>query len=159
MFKFGRKLEPARNREDLDRAIAACRTSLRPSAKLSDPARATILQAALDATIHPDPLPQLFFPVRRLALATLAPAVILVLGVVLLQSLPGGSRRPEIPRIRAAKQGDQVVFTVADGKRPHVAYKSTSADRFDRSNGIRVEHNRFVDSANAGPNLVFYTVE
>jgi hypothetical protein len=159
MFNFGRKIESTRNREELDRAIAACRGPVRSTARLSEAVHATIMQAALDATTRPGPLPQLFFPVRRLVLATLAPAAILVLGVVLVQSLPGGSPRSENLRIQAAKQGDQVVFTVADGKRPHVAYKSTSADRFDRSNGIRVEHNRFVDSASAGPSLVFYTVE
>lgn len=159
MLNFLGQIKSERNQQTLDRAIAACRGSARSSSRLSDAARATILQAALGGATRPEPLTPLFFPARWLILATLAPAVLVAVGVVLSQSRLAPPSRTAIRSIQAAKLGDQVVFTIADGNQPHVVYKSTTAERFDRSTGIRVEHSRFVDSAVAGPNLVFYVVE
>jgi hypothetical protein len=159
MFGLGNRSEKDRAGEDLDRAIAACRASNDPAMGLSAAARGTILRAAHDDSARSGAFAPLFFPVRLVIAAGLVPAILVTAGVLLSVPKMNDAARPGGQGVQVAKLGDEVVFTFANGKRSHVVTKSTAPDRFDRSKAIQVRDNRFVDSATAGPNLVFYRID
>ena len=159
MFGFGDTREDRDPGENLARAIEACRTSKEAEPRLSEAARGKILQAALDDTARPGPFAPLFFPVRLMVAAGLVPAVLVTVGVLLSVPKIANAPLPAGQDVQVAKLGEQVVFTFANGNRAHVVTKSAAPDRFDRSKAIQVKDNRFVDSATAGPNLVFYRID
>ena len=159
MFGFGDTSEDRDPGGNLARAIEACRASNGAESGLSAAARGKILQVALDDTTRPGAFAPLFFPVRLVVAAGLVPAVLVTVGVLLSVPKIGDTRLPAGQDVQVAKLGEQVVFTFAGGKRAHVVTKSAAPDRFDRSKAIQVKDNRFVDSATAGPNLVFYRID
>jgi hypothetical protein len=57
--------------------------------------------------------------------------------------------------VRAAKSGDAVVFTIANGGRPHKVFKSSVPTHFDPSTAVTVRNGAFRDAADDGSDLVF----
>jgi hypothetical protein len=157
MFNFRSKTEGGPAERRLTEAVSAARSA--PAGGLSDRCRAAILAATLDRPARPERLVPLFFPARQLIVAGLVPAMLVTVGVLMSRPESGEAGGHAAPEIRVAKQGQEIVFTIADGIGPHRVYKSTDPDRFDRSGAIPVRNNRFVDSAAAGPDLIFYRID
>jgi len=61
--------------------------------------------------------------------------------------------------VRAAKNGDEVVFTIANGGRAHRVFKSSVPTNFDPSTAVTVRDGSFRDSADDGSDLVFYRID
>ena len=139
----------------LDRALSAWREGAAPHEALSAGTRDRI-RAALAAPAPGRRLRSLFFPVQRVLLAGGVPLA-LAAGVlaVLVHLVP----TPSGPvGLQAAKDGDQVVFTLANGGQAHYVYKSNVPDHFDRANAVRVQ-GRFSDSAEGGSDIVYYKID
>lgn len=143
--------------EPLDRAIEALREGT-GGAGLSSGARARIRQGLRAGQgAHREPLAALFVPFRRLALAAAAPISLVALTLAMMHGTT--APRQGAGEIRAHKQGDRVVFTIANGGRKHRVYRSTEPDRFDGSSPVIVRNGEFEDAAGNGPDLVFYRID
>lgn len=146
---------------DLDSAISAWKNGSVQAEALSEVARIRILARAANPGRHAPPLRALFFPLRQLVLAGALPLVLLtgLIGYVTLQSLvatPG----VEHPPISASKTSDgEVIFKIANGKRVHRVYMSTSPDRFEQAPGFTTRDGAFRDRLDGGPDLVFYRID
>ena len=157
---FFRSRTREKRAEVLDEAISAWKrgnSSTTSQQRLSQGARSRIL-ANLDREEAPRRLAELFVPRGRVALAGLVP--VLLAGALFLAQFglfsPSGSRGG----IRVAKHGDQVVFTIANGKDYHDVTRSEVPDRFDPSGAVQVAHGeRFVDSLESDARLIFYRID
>jgi hypothetical protein len=102
----------------------------------------------------------LFVPTRRLAAAWALP---LALAGVLFLALPealGPREAGAAPTtVHVSKDGDRVLFTIANGGRSHQVFRSTSPDRFDRDDAVRVTGGAFVDRLDDAHAVVFYRIE
>lgn len=147
----------------LDEALAELRRAPTPTGRLSDETRATILQAGLETAGPAErPLRTLFVPLRKLVLAGALPVVALTLAL-------GWMARPAVettplaahgtPPVHVTKSGDEVIFLIANGHRPHAVYKSEAANRFDAPPAFWTEDGAFRDRLDAGPDLVFYRID
>lgn len=142
----------------LDEAVQAARkAATRGTGTLSDDTRAAILEGAFRNAAPAEPLPALFVPTWKAAMAT---GFMVVLGTagLMLPSLTGSGDHGSTPRLVAFKDGAEVVFEIRNGDRPHQVRKSTDAERF-RAGAVTVEDGRFRDLAESGPVLVFYRVD
>lgn len=103
-------------------------------------------------------LKPLFVPAFRLAVAACAPVVVAAaVGAVVFLNRSGSGEGAAA--LRAQKVGDQVVFTIANGKSVHYVYRSTDPGRFDPSSAVRVEGGQFAERATNSPGIVFYRIE
>jgi hypothetical protein len=148
----------------LGRAIHLARAT--EGGRLSAAAR----EAVLDAAIHGqddrrfESLPALFTPTRKLAAAWALPLALagtLFLGLPR-TSGPGGGREGASPvptTVHVSKDGDRVLFTIANGDRNHRVYRSTTPDRFDPGVAMRVTGGEFVDRLDDRHAVVFYRIE
>lgn len=142
----------------LDQAIDSWRRRRQPAERLSASARTELFRKvsapgpAVFGTVS------LFPPVRRWALAAGIPLVLTVGLAWIGQRV--GEPAPSTVRIEAAKQGEEVVFTIADGGRVHQVRKSDSPSRFDSASAMRVRNGgSFRDGADSGADLVFYRID
>jgi len=71
----------------------------------------------------------------------------------------GGSAEGAPLRLRAEKQGDDVIFVIANGGRPHVVQRSTAADGRMASDRLSTTGGVFRDSLGSGPDLVYYRID
>lgn len=140
----------------LDDAVAAWKQAPATEESISEDARGRILQAALDTGRNPSPLPALFTPKRWLAAAGLIPFVVAA-GLLAILGLGNGQENGTM--VQATKQGDKVVFTIANGKKSHTVYRSTSADSFDPALGVTVTGGEFEDHVQGNADLVFYRID
>lgn len=149
----------------LDRALADWRACRPDESRLSQPARANILRAALEASVAPrriEPRIPLFFPVRRLALATALPTVLLafIAGYLI---LPGGMTDPAGDPagtiVQAMRQGDEVVFVITNGKSTHTVRKLNAPNSLTDGETLTVSEGSFRDRLEGDSNLVFYRID
>lgn len=146
------------DRSKLDAALDSWRRTERTQEKLSSSGRTELLNrvsvpgpAVFGATT-------LFPPIRRWALAAGIPLVLTV-GLAWIGARVGEPTTSGV-RIQAAKQGEDVVFTIADGGRVHQVRKSESPSRFDSASSLRVRNGgSFRDGAETGADLVFYRID
>jgi hypothetical protein len=156
-----KRFEEANKRKErgdqlLQRALDAWREEPESGGTLGGDARERILVSALQPGRKPSHLPALFTPRRWLAAAGVLP---FILAAGLLAVLGPGNGQESAPTVRATKQGDKVVFIIANGKSSHYVYKSTSPDSFDPSAGVRVTGGEYEDRVEEGASLVFYRID
>jgi hypothetical protein len=149
----------------LERALEDWRSSRPEEGGLSQPARANILRAAMAANTTPrriEPRIPLFFPVRRLALATALPTVLLafIAGYLL---LPGGMTDPMGDPagtiVQAMRQGDEVVFVISNGKSSHTVRKLNDPNSLTDGEPLAVSQGSFRDRLEGDSDLVFYRID
>jgi len=145
--------------DPLEQGIAELRTRLElPEERLSETCRGKILEAALHPSGENRPIASLFLPTRKVLFAGGLPLALSCALVLVFLHL----RTPSISQalnVQATKQGDHVVFTIANGNRGHVVYKSNIPAHFERGSGIRIEDGTFSDLAAGGPDVVFYRID
>jgi hypothetical protein len=150
---------------DLDRALGEWRRSGPAKGRLSQPARASVMRAALEAREHPrriEPQIPLFFPLRRMALATALPAVLLcaIAGYLL---VPGAVMEPAADSrgtiVQSMRQGDEVVFVIVNGNTPHTVRKSHNASDLSAGETLTVSRGSFRDGLESDSNIVFYRID
>jgi hypothetical protein len=146
------------NETGVNSALEAWRGTHRGQETLSPAARAKLFTRVTSPASAPFGTTTLFPPVRRWALGAGIPLVL----TVGLAWLGGRVDRPEPVgvRIEAAKQGDDVVFTIADGRRVHQVRKSDNPTEFERAAAVRIRNGgSYRDGAEAGGDLVFYRID
>ena len=79
----------------------------------------------------------------------------LALVILPLSTVPDGTSASLV----ASKQGDRVVFTIANGGRPHQVYRSTAPDGLARDRSLSVQDGVFVDPFRHDEHLVFYRID
>ncbi len=131
--------------------------------RLSPAARATILSEATRAGASPRPFSALFPPtLRAVTAAGLPVAAGLLLAAVIGRApveAPGAPERgAPAAVVQVAKVGDEVRFTIANGRRSHHVYRSEAPDRFE-GRGFRVTDGAYADRLDDGSTLVFYRIE
>jgi len=128
----------------------------RPGEGFSPAARAEMFRRVTEGGPEVASTSTLFPPVRRWVLACGIPLV-LTLGLAWLGQRTG---EPARVQIRAAKQGEDVVFTIADGRGVHRVVRSESPTQFDTEIAVRVRNGgSFRDNAETGGDLVFYRID
>lgn len=150
--------------EILEAAIAAARRGV-TEMQLSGRARAAIFEAVWAQT---DPVPgtlrPLFASPRRLAIAGALP-LLLAAGML---ALLGRSGPPPVSSVSGAsgtmhlevsKEGDQVCFRIANGKRSHSVSRSTEPDRFDATSAVHIAEGAYSDRLDGPTDLVFYRID
>jgi hypothetical protein len=154
-----------RRTPDLDAALREWRSGRRERSELSPAARARILRySALsrELRIRPERAVPLFFPARRLALATALPVLVLSLMVGYLL-IPGGAMQTAEsgggPVLQAVRQGDEVIFTIADGGGSHMVRKSRTPNALEDCETFVVSDGAFRDRLDSGGGLVFYRID
>ncbi len=142
----------------LDRAIRASRDG--DVERLSGTARQAVLRRATAAREPLRPLRRLFLPWGQMALAGALP--VLLAAVTALAWVSGIPRKaPHVvdSRIEVSKVGDQVVFTIANGRTDHQVVKSARPDEFDPAGAAPVSDGSFSDALHSGADLVFYRID
>jgi hypothetical protein len=143
-------------------AVQALRSHEADSAEsLSDASRSRVFQAVTEGDPVPPAVARLFTPWRRMALASVAP-VLLVVAVVGWLGLRGEATAPEgaLPvGVEVAKVGDQVVFRISNGDRAHFVSRSERPDRFEAADRARVSGGSYADPLNDDAGLVFYRID
>jgi hypothetical protein len=143
---------------NLKAALAAWRDAGPEEEKLSVSSRSELFRRVQSAGSAPFVTATLFPPVRRWALAAGIPLV-LVAGLAWLGGGVGDPAPPGV-RIEAAKQGEEVVFTIADGRRVHQVRKSENPSEFDSAAAVRVRNGgSYRDGVDKGADLVFYRID
>jgi len=162
-----RKLLGSRNLEReggraLDEALAAWRGSPLPQESLSDATRGRILDGVRRREERPwiEPLAALFLPARRFALAAGLPALALalILGYSLIPAELGGGVDQTPTRLQVSKQGDEVVFLIANGQQTHTVSVSDKAHVVHSRTTFTVTDS-FRDRLQSESNLTFYRFE
>ena len=148
-----------RKAEDLGllrQAVVAWREAA-PVERLSEGARGRILHAAVQpAPVRSSWIP-LFPPVRRLALAAAVPALLLAV-LVSYGTLIGTGTDGIAPRLLASKQGDEVVFVIANGDQTHrVSRLARPVER--QGEAMVVDDGTFRDRLSTDTRLVFYRID
>jgi hypothetical protein len=154
-----------RGREDevrsrLERMVHAGRSAAEEG--LSEEARTRVLSVALRDTGTDEPLPALFTPTRRLVVAGALPVL---LAVALLVGIVPESRQPQLAgptgsaTIQVSKQGDEVLFNIANGHRAHRVARSTDPNRFEASDEVSVTNGAYSEHLSDTADLVFYRID
>ena len=125
--------------------------------QLSAGARDRVLRRTIQENTAVRPFPALFVTTRRVILAGVVPA--LLLGVLVLVARVPGPAVEAVPTVVASRVGDGVVFTIDNGKKNHVVYRSTVPHRFDPHAGVQVKNGQFADSGDDGARVVFYRID
>jgi len=154
-FSRGPRPTPA-----VDAALAAWTTGQRrplTQPRLSGTARTRIAARLAHGDGPAETGSSLFVPLRRVAVAALAPALALA---VALGALTIG-RHPATAgpaRVQAIKQGDDVVFVIANGQRNHRIYRS-DAPAGGQWEALGTTRQEFRDRLRGESNLVFYRID
>jgi hypothetical protein len=158
-------MKKKRQMPELERALEEWRQQRPAEQKLSPPARARIFREGM-RPVGPGKRVEtaipLFFPARRLALATVLPLLVIsMMSAYLL--LPGGpsdrGASGEAPILQAVRQGDEVVFTIANGGGKHLVRKSNSAKELSDGEAFVVSDGAFRERLDSGDDLVFYRID
>jgi len=141
----------------LDRLVGAARAASHD--RLSAETRDRVINQALRQSTEDEALPALFTPTRRLVVAGVLPlllAVALVIGIGPQNGsiVPSGSTSVEV-----SKKGDQVLFTIANGKRVHRVVRSSEPNRFDGASGVSVTDGAYSEGLSDNQDLVFYRID
>lgn len=155
-----------RNRDagrELDEALTAWHGSDRPTERLSEATRARILDGARrqQGERHGiEPLAALFLPARRFALAAGLPALALtlILGYSLIPARLGAGVEPAPTQLQVSKQGNEIVFLIANGRQTHTVSISDKANVVQSRTTFTVTDS-FRDRLQSDSALVFYRFE
>jgi hypothetical protein len=130
------------------------------NASLSASARDRILDAARTPAEPAEELfPALFTAPRRLLAAGALPLLLAVGMLLLLNRSATVVPDVGVPSVQATKQGDQVFFRIANGTRDHVVYRSTSPERFEASQGVKITDGSYSEDIDDHAGLVFYRID
>jgi hypothetical protein len=152
---------------DLDAALLAWRKAPAAGAveRLSAETRSSILDATLERSqsdyAAERPLTPLFLPARRMMLVGFPVlALTLALGwLVRPAEIAAPVAADRFPPVHATKSGDEVIFLIANGQRPHAVYKSQAPNSFDAPPAFWTQDGSFRDRLDGGPALVFYRID
>ena len=73
---------------------------------------------------------------------------------------PAGVAAPDgAAAVRVAKVEGRLQFTIANGNRDHVVYRSTAPDRFERSKGVQITDGSYDEALDDSASLVFYRID
>jgi hypothetical protein len=125
---------------------------------LSQNARGKILDAVFEGREPAEVPAAIFVPARRLAWATIVPAVLGVVFAVLIH-MGGDSTVTGTARLLVDKQDGKVVFSVANGDREHYVYKSYVPGRFGSQPAARMRDGVYVDSEGNGSEITYYRID
>jgi hypothetical protein len=146
------------DRSKLDAALDSWRRTEQAPERLSSSGRTELFNKVSAPGSAVFGTATLFPPIRRWALAAGIPLV-LTIGLAWVGARVG-EPTPSGVRIEAAKQGEEVVFTIADGRRVHQVRKSESPTEFDQAATVRIRNGgSFRDGADTGGDLVFYRID
>jgi len=137
----------------LDEAIADLRSAAGDET-LSPSCRASIVEEALRAEAPATSGVRL---IARWALVFGAVPVAAAAFLLIALAPDAGRHVPEL--VSAEKQGESVVFTIADGSGSHRVLASTDPRRFDGAREMRSVGGEFTVSASEEPKLVFYKID
>lgn len=144
--------------DPLPEALSKLRGSLEAGPVLSEGARERILARVLTASSTFERARRPWFRVGRLALAACLPLGLVGVGAAVFL-LRGGGSEGAAGIVRVEKSGDQVIFTIANGKKTHTVLRSSDPARFDAGSARRVVGGRFEDPVAGESGIVFYRVE
>lgn len=140
----------------LRQAVEAWRAEA-PVERLSERARGRILRDVVRPDPDRSPWIPLFPPVRRLALAAAVPALVLAV-LVSYGTLIGTGTDGIAPQLLASKQGDEVVFVIANGDQSHrVSRLARPVERHGEA--MVVNDGTFRDRLSSDSRLVFYRID
>jgi len=163
-------MRPANTRKSggelLDRALSDWKAAEAGAERLSGPARERILDAIGPGQVQQvrfSPQPALFTPLGRIALAAVAPmlALTLAVGYMLMPvtTAPQPAAGAQATNLEVIRQGEEVVFLIANGNTTHFVYKSTEIRELQRSEPVMVSDGVFRDRIDRSADLVFYRVD
>ena len=148
----------AEDETSLNAALEAWRGARRSPETLSASSRTELFRRVTATGPAPYSATSLFPPVRRWAAAAGIPLALTV-GLAWLGER-AGTPTPSGIRIQAVKQGEEVVFTIADGRSVHQVRKSEDPSAFDSASAVRVKNGgSFRDDADSGADLVIYRID
>ncbi len=142
--------------ENLDRAVTEWRSTPRVEERLSDAARTRIIEETIQAQ-ETEPIPVRLRSAAWRVLAGALPVAAAVLLVLVFADRAGDRGTPV--HVRATKTGNEVIFSIANGKRSHSVYKSSLPNSFDFSTRLAIQDGSFRDSADDASGVVFYRIE
>ena len=143
----------------LDTALLQWKTAERPAAGLSEAMRGEIVRAALAGRPDRTSYRPLLGIIPRRILAGAIPVMAATAVLLVLAEKAGDDRFGRPLTVRATKRGDDVVFTIANGGRPHRVVKSSVPTSFDPSTAVTVRDGAYRDAAADGADLVFYRID
>ena len=163
---MSQSLKKRKKGEDaLESALAAWRAAEDGSELFSEPVRQRILdeiKGGGERRLRFSASEPLFFPLRRFALAAAVPALVLALAAGYLLA-PGPGGEPVLQagptHLEVLRQGDEVVFVIANGKTTHMVYKSTEIKGLRTAKPVPVTDGVFRDRIDAESSLVFYRID
>ena len=150
----------------LDRLVRGARGAL-PAEAFDGPTRARIVDAAFRGARVDEESAPLFVPIRRWIGAVLAPTMALaVLFVPMLRErTPARPDTVSAPRMTISKQGDEVVFDIANGGTVHRIYRAESVSELRSGLGdrpfaeVKGSFRDRLAPRDGEPALVFYRIE
>jgi hypothetical protein len=142
----------------VDRAIREWRGAREDDPRLQAATRTRIVEAAYEARTEASGYRPLLSRIPMRILAGAVPALAATVVILLFAERTGDpSVRPV--SVRATKSGDEIVFTIANGRRAHKVYKSSVPNNFDPQSGVVVRDGAFRDAMDDGSGLVFYRID
>jgi hypothetical protein len=149
----------------IDQALAEWRAAEVVPERLSGPVRERILdeiKGGGERRMRYTAPASLFFPLRRFALASAVPALVLALAAGYFLT-PGPQGDPALQAtttdLQVLRQGDEVVFVIANGKTTHMVYKSTEIRGLRTVEPVEVTNGVYRDRIDTETNLVFYRID
>jgi hypothetical protein len=163
VIDMSRKREKHRNSDVLQQALEDWRAVEVPEAKLPSTVRERVMDAIRGGgetrVTYQTPL---FLPLRRVLLATAVPVLVLALAVGYLL-IPGGGAVIEpgaqVTNLDVIRQGDDVIFVIANGDSTHRVYKSNDLSTLGAAEPVEVSNGVFRDRIDPDNGLVFYRID
>ena len=141
----------------LESSIEQWRAQIGPEERLSQGCRTRILRSVDQEAVR-RPLAPLFVTSRQWAVAAVTPVLVLTLALGYL-GLSGSDPAPGNATVNVTKQGDHVVFLIANGSRDHRVYKSTHSDGQASWKAYTTTTGSFRDRLDSDVDLVFYRID
>lgn len=147
----------------LNQAVEAWRDAEVQEEPLSAPARERILDAVKGGgETRLSYQTSLFLPFRRIALAIAAPAMILALTVGYLVVPPadtGGQSPAQVTNLDVLRQGEEIIFVIANGQSTHRVYKSSEISGLQTAEPVEISNGVYRDRIDQQADLVFYRID
>jgi hypothetical protein len=148
------------SKSKLDGLLADWRNAPDSGETFSDRARERIFSAVRDERTEPAPFATLFVPVRKVLLTAGLPAAALtVLLAVAVLPTPTELDVESVPSLHVRKQGDEVVFVIANGGKPHSVYRSESLETLGTGEPFATADAAFRDRMDGKPGVTYYRID